>query len=762
MGQEIPQYMQELNPEQRQAVLHSLKPLLILAGAGSGKTRVITTKIAHLIKEEGVSPRSILAVTFTNKAAKEMAQRACDIEPLAAGCMLRTFHSFGSWFLRRNGGLAGIDSSFIIYDDEDMVTLLGAIAPEIKKTDLKLIAHNIARAKDYFLPPDSPGIDKINHTKMFKNIYKKYEEALARCGNVDFGDLIKKPVEILRANPNVAERLRDRFRVIMVDEYQDANIAQFELLKEISGDNTYICVVGDDDQSIYRFRGAEVRNILEFPKIFGDADIIRLVRNYRSTSQILQVASSVIKHNSGRLGKELVAERGEGYKPQLTFLPDQDQEARSCADLINRSINSINNGINKPEAKYSDWAILYRTNAQSLAFENEFLRRKIPYRIVGSLKFYEREEIKDAIALLSFLVNPKDEVSFRRVINKPARGIGATTVQRILDARYMEEDWNIESACKKMLPSLSAKAAAGMKDFLCAIQESREIIEEPDISIIKGSITKKNTSEYSKKDSSLKAVEGLSSCIAHLIHKAGIDEYHRAHDDINGEQRVANLQELLNGSVLYPLTNAGLIEFLEHIELDRAIEMNEDATDRVTLITVHNTKGAEFKRVIMTGLEQGLFPRNEKNGEDLEEERRLFYVGVTRAMDELYLTCCRERRVFGQRMNQTPSLFLREADKTQIRITGNVPFGFLSARSTDAGSWAHGNAVVTAAPKKNISSDGRWQQGDTVFHDDNGYGEVIKITESDDGPVIKVKFQTGREVQFLSMVQSSSFMKIKN
>ncbi|MDR3355847.1 MAG: ATP-dependent helicase, partial [Spirochaetaceae bacterium] len=390
---QMPVYLGELNEEQRAAVFHEGKPLLILAGAGSGKTRVITTKIAYLIREKGFKPWSILAVTFTNKAAREMAERAAAIEPAAADAMLRTFHSFGAWFLRRNSDCAGLSSNFVIYDDDDAVTVLASILPDKKKNELKLLARQIARAKDYFLTPESAELDMINHNKEFRGIYARYEEALRKTGNVDFGDLIKKPVEILRGKADVAEKLRGRFRVIMVDEYQDANVAQFELLKAVCGEETYVCVVGDDDQSIYRFRGAEVKNILEFPERFGGADIIRLERNYRSTSHILDVADSVVRRNAGRLGKKLSAERGAGVKPMLAFLADQDREAAECAALIQNSVRS------KKESVYSDWAVLYRTNAQSLGFENEFLRRNIPYRIVGSLKFYEREEVKDALAL---------------------------------------------------------------------------------------------------------------------------------------------------------------------------------------------------------------------------------------------------------------------------------------------------------------------------------------------------------------------------
>ncbi|GHT94790.1 DNA helicase [Spirochaetia bacterium] len=814
-----PTYLEVLNPEQREAVLHTGKPLLILAGAGSGKTRVITTKIAWLIRERGVEPWSILAVTFTNKAAREMAERARLIDERAGDAMLRTFHSFGAWFLRRNGALLGLNSGFVIYDDDDTIALLATLMENSSRAEVKQIAHGIARAKDYFLAPDDPELDLINHHREFRPLYKRYEERLAQIGNVDFGDLIKKPVEILRAFPEVAGRFRDRFRVIMVDEYQDSNVAQFELLKELCGPETYICVVGDDDQSIYRFRGAEVKNILEFPDRFPGADIVRLERNYRSTAPILQVASSVVDHNTSRLGKTLRAERGTGKTPVLAFLPDQDAEASFCAELIEKSVKGVGKSAvhdaAPKRALYSDWAILYRTNAQSLGFETELLRRRIPYRVVGSLKFYEREEIKDALALLSFLVNPRDEVAFRRVVNKPTRGVGAASVDRIVaavtgadmgegfdavdmadvadasdisDVSDTAQGANLITAAQRIMPSLSAKARAGVGSFINTIEEARSVLDYHDDkdadkkgvgTVGVGTI---HTEDDSPEDSSpkskkkkkavkgedLRAGEGLSVCVVKIIKGSGIDEYHLAHDEIAGNQRISNLQELANAASLYPATREGLLEFLEHIELDRSMEQAEGDDNAVTLITLHNTKGLEFRRVIMTGIEQGIFPRDDKDGDDLEEERRLFYVGATRAMDELYLCSCGMRRMFGRTMPAEPSLFLRELDKSAIKIIGSAPYGFAASGKTgDRGGSYGGRTIGTAGGAVPNSkgaaakiSAGQWQVGARLFHDDHGYGAVIDIRDSDEGPVVKVRFDTGNELHFLSLHQSSRFTKI--
>ncbi|MDR2717731.1 MAG: ATP-dependent helicase [Treponema sp.] len=745
----LPSYLELLNPEQRRAVLHTGKSLLILAGAGSGKTRVITTKIAWLI-QRGVAPQSILAVTFTNKAAREMAARAQIIDERASGAMLRTFHSFGAWFLRRNGGCAGLDSNFVIYDDDDMISLLATIMQGSPKTDVKRTAYNISRAKDYFLSPDDPGLAAIDGKKKFRELYARYEERLAHTGNVDFGDLIKKTVEILRNEPQVAQRLRERFSVIMVDEYQDANVAQFALLKELCGPDTCVCVVGDDDQSIYRFRGAEVKNILQFPDRFSGTEIIRLESNYRSTAPILRAASSVVDHNHGRLGKTLRAERGDGKQPVLAFLPDQDEEVNFCASLIENSIKQKNNAA---AAQYADWAVLYRTNAQSLGFETEFLRRGIPYRVVGSLKFYEREEIKDALALLSFLVNPRDEIAFRRVVNKPARGLGAVTVDRIIETGMARGSSLFETA-KGMTQELSVKAKKGLEEFIKVIEEGRALLEQAPVESAAAPAPKKSR-RTAKKGEGLAAGEGLSVCVASMIQKSGIAEYHLMQDEIMGNQRLTNLQELVNAASLYAGTFTGLLEFLEHIELDRSLENdreNSGSEDKITLITFHNTKGLEFRRVIMTGLEQGIFPREDKKNEELEEERRLFYVGATRAMDELYVTSCALRRMYGRTMPVEPSMFLREIDKSCLRVIGTAPSVFRTAQRRPH-AW-----------ERHIESEAEqvsgWRRGQRLFHDDYGYGAVTEVRDSDDGPVVRVQFETGEDTRFLSEHQGAAFVKI--
>jgi DNA helicase-2/ATP-dependent DNA helicase PcrA len=762
-----PSYLEALNSEQRRAVLHTGKPLLILAGAGSGKTRVITTKIIWLIREMKMDPRSILAVTFTNKAAREMAERAKQIDERAGEAMLRTFHSFGAWFLRRNGSHAGLASGFVIYDDSDVVSLLSSIMENSPKAEIKHYAHNISRAKDYFLSPDDPQLAVIDHGKKFRDIYKKYEERMMQIGNVDFGDLIKKPVEILRSQPEVAQRFRERFSVIMVDEYQDANVAQFQLLKELCGPATYVCVVGDDDQSIYRFRGAEVKNILEFPERFSGADIIRLEQNYRSTAPILSAASSVVDCNQGRLGKTLHAEKGDGPLPILAYLSDQNAETSFCAEKIKTSVKN-------KKTSWSDWAILYRTNAQSAGFETVFLREGIPYRVVGSLKFYEREEIKDALALLAFLVNPRDEVAFRRVVNKPARGVGGVTLDNIIETA-IADNIDLMEAGKKT--ECSQKARKGLNTFIKIMEEAKTLLSPLDCAdLLQDSNPTDNTFLQNGKNlrkskstsKALKSGEGLSICLEKLLDGSGIAEYHEMQDEIAGNSKTSNLQELLNGASLYSNNEEGLLRFLEDIELDRA--MNEEAgkqnslQNSVTLITFHNTKGLEFKCVIMTGLEQGIFPREDKKGDELEEERRLFYVGATRAMDELYLTTCRERRTFGKTMQTQPSLFLREIDRSCLQIDNNAGKNFFAknhVNHTNQFAERSFNPLnLQTAINTELEKRAGWRRGERLFHDDHGYGAVIELSDSEDGPIVRVRFESGQEKRFLSEIQGRAYEKI--
>ncbi len=674
--------LETLNPAQREAVLHTGGPLLILAGAGSGKTRVITAKIAYLIHELGVAPRSILAVTFTNKAAGEMRERAAAMEPAASDVMIRTFHSFGAWLLRRNATSIGLARGYSIYDDDDVVSLLRTLYPDEHRGTLARYARLISRAKDYTLRPGDD-LSDVSPDPEFAEIYRAYQRRLDEIGNVDFGDLILKPVELLRDDAVVRTRTRQRFRYLLVDEYQDSNVAQYELLKQLTDEGTYICVVGDDDQSIYRFRGAEVRNILTFSESFPLTTVIKLEQNYRSTGPILDVASAVVRNNEGRLGKTLWTSRLGGTVPTVALLRDQDEEVEYCLELI--------------EQHPLETAILYRTNAQSRLFESALLRAGIAYRIVGSVRFYEREEIKDALSTLKLCANPRDEVSFRRIINKPARGIGAKSIESVADL-VSDARGDLLVATEAAIGSLSRKAASAARKFLDTFAAARSTF----------------------------GTGKLSDFTERLLHELGIWDHHAENqDEITARSKVENLEEFVNAASLYPASEEGLAEFLEIVELDRSRVQDENAEANVTLITMHNTKGLEFDRVIVTGLEEGLFPRGgDEDPDEVEEERRLFYVAVTRARDELFLTSCGYRRIHGRSMDFVPSRFLREIPRELVELSGDSR-GVKSPGGND------------------------YPAGIGVYHDDYGAGVVTRSWHNGTELVVQVQFESGRTAKFL-------------
>ncbi|MBQ9538530.1 MAG: UvrD-helicase domain-containing protein [Treponema sp.] len=750
-----PSYLDCLNEEQRAAVVHEGSPLLILAGAGSGKTRVITTKIAYLISQKHVDPYSILAVTFTKKAANEMRERAAVLEPRSQYAQIRTFHSWGSYFLRTHAFEAGVDKNFTVYDDDDMTTLLQKAVPELTKQQAKVAAKKISLAKDFCLEPDSERLYMVSEDPKFPSIYTAYQTRLRETGNVDFGDLIMLPYMVLRDNASARRDVQLRYRVILVDEYQDSNTAQFLLLQQLSGVQegapTYVCVVGDDDQSIYKFRGADVQNILGFQTQFPGTTLIRLQTNYRSTSEILACADSVVKNNEGRLGKTLVSDRGKGKKPTLVFLPNQDDEPQFCAQIIKQA--------HSKGVPYSAWAVLYRMNAQSLGFETEFLHSKIPYVIVGSLKFYEREEIKDALAWISFVSNQKDEVSFRRIVNKPARGIGGTTQDKVVDAFLAGEAGVEQESAGSLLDESGNGVAAVPQNGETLLSESPDAEGRSLTKVLSSLKLSKKAREGADSFCALvrefeamldgsAETEKLSSFIKAVMEKSGLQEYHRDQDDVAGTQKEDNLQELVNSALLYPCTRDGLTAFMDSIQLDRSLanEDGEGEDDRVTLITLHNTKGLEFPRVIITGMEAGVFPREDKCGDELEEERRLFYVGITRAKDELYFTSCQMRRLYGSTRYTGPSPFLPELGGKNVRVLGNTPSSF----SFDSAFSAGGDDDELAR---------KYCAGAEVYHDDWGYGHIIKGGYSAEREyVISVKFQTGTVKKFLPKYQGSALI----
>ena len=545
----------------------------------------------------------------------------------------------------------------------------------------------ISRAKDYALLPGDD-LSSVSFDPEFPEIYLKYQTKLGSIGNADFGDLILKPYLLFKKHPEIRERMRQRFKYVLVDEYQDSNVAQFEMLKTLCGNGENLTVVGDDDQSIYRFRGAEVKNILTFPESFKNTKIIKLEENYRSTENILDIASAVVSNNSGRLGKTLWTRKKGGAKTVVSVFDSQNEEALYCASLLDKS-------------NYDSTAILYRTNAQSIPFETLFPRLKIPYRIVGALKFYDREEIKDILAYLSFLINTKDEVAFKRIVNKPARGIGKSALGKIMTSS-LDTDGNLYEAVKSLYPSLTGKASKGMEDFCLIISDLIEAMRFED-----------------------GENENLSGFIKKVAVRSGFADHYREADRNSDTQRVQNIEGLVNHSSQYSYDKKGLLDLLEEIELDRTrLTGGENQADEgVTLITMHNTKGLEFDRVIITGMEEGLFPgyRSMESADMIEEERRIFYVSITRARKELYITSCRSRRIWGRLNFFSPSRFLSEIPEELFKSSGLASESF----------------------------SGSYKKGDRVYHDDYGSGVVVRTETRKEEPVIHVMFETGRSAVFL-------------
>lgn len=745
---DIEKLLDSLNDAQKEAVLENSRPLLVLAGAGSGKTRVITTKIAYCVEKLGIAPYRILAVTFTNKAANEMKERVrhmldgrSDVEE----CNIRTFHAFGAWLLRRFGAEIGLDSNFTIYDDDDSLSLLASCFPSHKKRELDPVMRKISYAKDRGLGVHD-NLTSLKVDPTFKRMYEAYENKLRRVGNVDFADLIGRSIELLSSKPEVLSWVHKRFQVILVDEYQDSNAAQFKLLKLLAGPSTFICVVGDDDQSIYRFRGAEVQNILGFADQYPQTKTVKLEQNYRSTQHILSLANSIIKNNKGRHPKELWTSNPKGAKPNLIYLQDETDEANRIASIL------------RNDRKWNESAILYRTNAQSVAFETVFKRLGIPYKVVGALQFYEREEVKDALALLFLLTNGKDEVNFKRMINKPARGIGPGAQETILSFSS-ETDGDMLAMAQKAIESnsLSAKAKSGCSSFARMFAEAKKLLGEGE----------------------------LVDCVNFLIRESGLLEHYQQVDSVNSTGKVGNLEALVNALAAYEPSLDGLLLFLEQLSLDPTTLGKEDPRDKegVTLITMHNTKGLEFDRVFVSGLEEELFPgRAGESDEDVEEERRIFYVAITRARKELYLFSAKARKIWGRTNFQHPSRFLNEIADGLVSVQGVKPgtlgSGGWPSRESSFSSKFSNAPSFSASSSKGWGSEGSnliqkgfgekktafvmkqahqekegeslFPLGQRVYSDQYGEGEVTALKKSGDREVIDVHFVGGRKATFIS------------
>jgi len=640
------EYMRGLNPEQREAVEHFEGPLLVLAGAGSGKTRVLTTRIVHLIEEYGVDPASILAVTFTNKAAGEMRERVRRLlgsEP--AGMWVGTFHAIGARLLRRHATRLGWSPNFSIYDGEqtlrEIKRVMERLGLSVKRWHPKAVQAAISSAKDKLIDPEAyASLARDAFSRVVADVYPAYQAALREQNAFDFDDLLVKPVELLRTDPEVLRFYSSRFQFILVDEYQDTNHAQYKFVELLAREHGNLMVVGDDDQSIYGWRGADIRNILDFESDFPDARVIRLERNYRSTARILEAANAVIAENVRRKGKTLRTDAEPGEPVTLVETADERDEADWIAAEIEARLAA------DAECTPRDFVVLYRTNAQSRALEDSFRHRDLPYQIVGGTRFYERREIMDVLAYLRLISNPKDAGAFDRVVNYPRRGIGDTTKGRLLTWAAEQEIPVLEAAARAdECPGIGAAGARALASFAELIVRYR----------------------------GLAAHLGAGELIAKLIEEIGLIEA-LLEEGPEGEERIENVREL--EAAAFEFDERGVREeaeeedgaagatsldlFLQKVALVADVDRHDPEAHAVTLMTLHNAKGLEFPFVFIAGLEDGLFPlaRAYDEPDTLEEERRLFYVGITRARRKLYLTYARSRRRAGESMACVPSSFL--------------------------------------------------------------------------------------------------------
>ena len=627
--------LQGLNNKQYEAVINTEGPCLIIAGAGSGKTKVLTHKIAYLIQEKNVLPWNILAITFTNKAANEMKERIANlVGDVAQDIWMGTFHSICVRILRKFIDRIGFDTSFIIFDTSDQRTMIKTCLKDLNIDDKmftdRSVLSEISNAKNQMLEPEAyTAIANGDFRKeKIATVYELYQKRLKENNAIDFDDIINYTIKILNENPDVLEYYANKFKYVLVDEYQDTNKAQFTLITLFASNYGNITVVGDSDQSIYAFRGADISNILNFERDFANAKIIKLEQNYRCTGNILKAANSVIKNNETKYKKELWTENEQGNLPKVYSAENEYDEGSFIVEQINR--------LRREEYfKYSDFAILYRMNTQSRAIEDILRREDIPYKIVGGLKFYERKEIKDIISYLRLIQNPSDNLSLKRIINEPKRGIGKTSLDNI-EALANQNEISMYEIIKNADQYGLNRVFANSREFISVMEELR-----------------------AKKDDLV-----ISELIKQTLNKTGYTKALEDENTIEAENRIENLEEFLTVAMEFEEESAdnGLSEFLEGITLSSDIDNMEDTEDTVTLMTLHSAKGLEFPAVFLVGMEEGIFPGYKSISEpkDLEEERRLCYVGITRAKQYLFLTCSKQRTIFGSTSCNPVSRFLKE------------------------------------------------------------------------------------------------------
>ncbi|MDO4484389.1 MAG: UvrD-helicase domain-containing protein [Clostridia bacterium] len=765
-----------LNPEQRLAADTLEGPVLVLAGAGSGKTRALTYRVANLM-DHGVPAWTILCLTFTNKAAKEMKTRIAQLvgEEEAEEAWISTFHSVCARILRRDIEKLGYTRSFVIYDDDDQMAVLKEVLKRLniddsvmKPRDIKSV---IGDAKNKLLSADewfqqSP---RDFRSQQMHTVFVEYEHKLKSNNALDFDDLLIKTLTLFADHPPVLESYRNKFRYVMVDEYQDTNPAQYHLVKLLTDRSRNLCVVGDDDQSIYGWRGADIRNILDFEKDYPDARVIKLEQNYRSTANILDAANQVIAHNTGRKEKALWTEEDAGEKIRLYTAADEREEA---AWVANRMVQ-----LNRQGEGYGKMAILYRTNAQSRVLEEMLMRAAIPYKVFGGQKFYDRKEVKDIIAYLRIIVNPADDVSLRRIINVPKRAIGDSTVE-VLAAHAAANDMPLFSALADLPESLSARPRKNVTEFMVLLSTLM----------------------------AMKEMMPLEEFVETLINQTGLMSQYQKEDNDEARARVENIQEFMGAVSEFAKNteNATLEDYLENVSLVTDLDRADDNHGFVTLMTLHSAKGLEFPDVFITGLEEGIFPssRSVMDEEKVEEERRLAYVGITRARERLFITRARRRMLFNQMSFNAPSRFLDEMPDRVLEDESD-PFagGYSSGRSAygTSGGYAPqrpmpprpasmGHAPMApqrpamppkpvygstgsapkAAPRPKLTLGGQglnipgvqkgfvpsparetgsamqalFNQGDKVMHNKFGEGRVVEVKGSGSSARIRIEFMT--------------------
>lgn len=741
-----------LNSMQQEAVFHTEGPVLILAGAGSGKTRVLTHRTVYLIEEKGVNPYNIMAITFTNKAAGEMRERIDNLVGFGSESIwVSTFHSTCVRMLRRHIDRLGYDNNFTIYDADDQKILMKDICKRLE-IDTKIYKEKsflnvISSAKDELITPEEFTLNAAGDFARQKQaaVYREYQAMLRKNNALDFDDLIVKTVELLKNDAEVLDYYQERFKYIMVDEYQDTNTAQFQLIKLLAGKYQNLCVVGDDDQSIYKFRGANIKNILNFEEVYPDAKVIKLEQNYRSTQNILNAANGVIANNVGRKSKELWTDNDEGEK--IDF--EQFETAYEEADYIAKDIQKK---VREGKYNYGDCAILYRTNAQSRLFEERLVVSNTPYKIVGGVNFYARKEIKDLLAYLKTIDNGRDDLAVRRIINVPKRGIGATTLSRV--QTYADEmDVSFYNALKLAddIPSIG-KAGVKIKPFVNFIQTMRSKVE----------------------------YLSISQLLQDIIEETGYVAELEAENSEEAQARIENIDELISKVTAYEEAeeNPTLSGFLEEVALVADIDSLQEGNDYVVLMTLHSAKGLEFPNVYLAGMEDGIFPSymtiTADDSEELEEERRLCYVGITRAMTDLTITCAKQRMIRGETQYNKVSRFVKEIprnllcgavrQKTETRTVSEAPSQSFRQAASKVNPIFTTRNVYQSKPYQSTSFSTNstnkislaYIEGDRVKHHKFGEGTVTQIVEGGRDYEVTVDFdKAGTKKMF------ASFAKLK-